>query len=142
MLTFTPFQAAHLAAIKLQGAQGYLSDWVTYEQAAALVEHHSSTAITDDGEPVAAAGIIPMWQGRSMVWAFLSDLGPANFMRVHREVKRFLDGCYTQRIEMTVDCDHKEAHRWARMLGFKLEATRMRAYAPDGHDCALYARVL
>lgn len=141
MLAFVPFQPAHLAAIKLQGAQGYLSDWVTFEQAEALAEHPGYTAMDGD-EPVAAAGIIPMWQGRAMVWAFLSELGPRNFLRVHREVKRFLDGCYTQRIEMTVDCDHKEAHRWARLLGFKLEATRMRAYAPDGHDCALYARVL
>jgi len=57
-------------------------------------------------------------------------------------VKRFLDGCYLHRIEMTVDCDFPQGHRWAKMLGFTMEAERMRGYRPDGGDCALYARLL
>ena len=43
---------------------------------------------------------------------------------------------------VTVDVDFPEAHRWAKMLGFKMEAERMEAYAPDGRACSLYARIL
>ena len=43
---------------------------------------------------------------------------------------------------MTVDCEFEQGHRWAKMLGFTMEAERMRAYRPDGGDVALYARVL
>lgn len=141
MFEIVPFQAAHLAQIRLQAAQAYLSEWVTHEQGAALEQHPSYAAMVD-GEPVGAAGVIPMWQGRAMAWSFISEVGPKNFLKCHRAVKRFLDGCYVQRLEMTVDCHHEEAHRWAKLLGFEMEAERMKAYAPDGHDCALYARVL
>jgi hypothetical protein len=76
-----------------------------------------------------------------MAWAFIAKTDPKNFLKGHRAVKRFLDGCYTQRIEMTVDCDFPEAHRWAKMLGFTMECERMKYYSPDGRDCALYARI-
>ena len=141
MFEVIPFKSAHLAAIRLQSAQMYLSDWVSDDGGHALEQTPSYTAMYND-EPIGAAGVIPIWTGRAMAWSFLSETGPQNFLKCHRAVKRFLDGCYVQRIEMTVDCDHAAAHRWAEMLGFTMEAERMTAYAPDGHDCALYARVL
>ena len=141
MLEIIEFKAQHLTAIRLQAAQMYLSEWVSEEQGLSLEETPSYTALLD-GKPVGAAGIIHIWQGRAMAWAFISDIGPRRFLMLHRAVKRFLDGCYVQRLEMSVDCDHKAAHRWAKMLGFTMEAERMKAYAPDGHDCSLYARVL
>jgi hypothetical protein len=141
MFEVIPFKAPHLAAIRLQAAQMYLSEWVTEEQGAALEQSPSYTAMLDD-VPIGAAGVIPIWTGRAMAWSFISDTGPQHFLKCHRAVKHFLDGCFVQRIEMTVDCDHVEAHRWAKMLGFTMEAERMKAYAPDGHDCALYSRVL
>tara|TARA_Y100000310_G_C20659828_1_gene804097 strand:+ start:1662 stop:2087 length:426 start_codon:yes stop_codon:yes gene_type:complete len=141
MFQVIPFQAAHLGAIRLQESQVYLSEWVTDEQAHALADHPSYTAL-DGNTVLGAAGVIPIWQGRAMAWSFISRTGPQNFLKCHNVVKRFLAGCYVQRIEMTVDCDTPAAHRWARLLGFEMEAERMRGYSPDGRDCALYARVL
>jgi len=141
MFEIVPFKAAHLGAIRLQEAQMYLSNWVSEEQGEALAESPSYTAL-EDGIPICAAGVFPIWTGRAMAWSFISNVGPTNFLKCHRAVKRFLDNCFVQRIEMTVDCDHPEAHRWAKLLGFTMEAERMKNYAPDGHDCALYARVL
>ncbi len=135
------FKAEHLQRLKLQNAQLYLSGWVTLEQGRALENQPSYTAVVD-GIPIAAAGVVPQWQGRAIAWAFLSEIGPRQFVGVHRAVKSFLDGCFIKRIEMTVNCDFPEAHRWAKMLGFSMEAERMVGYAPDGGDCALYARVL
>lgn len=104
MIEIVPFKAAHLAAIQLQSAQASLSDWVSADQGIALEEETSYTALYED-VPIATAGIIHQWRGRALAWAFVSDTGPKMFLPVHRAVKHFLDGCYVQRIEMTVDCD-------------------------------------
>ena len=36
----------------------------------------------------------------------------------------------------------KTRNRWAKLLGFKMEAERMEAYEPDGRSSSLYARIL
>jgi ribosomal protein S18 acetylase RimI-like enzyme len=138
------YTAEHLHQVDLQGAQAYLSDWVTPDMAAALEnETWSFTAMQDNGVPLGCAGVLNMWQGRGIAWAYLSKYAAEEkFLQVHRAVLRFLDAFYLQRIEMTVDCEFEQGHRWAKMLGFTMEAERMRAYRPDGGDVALYARVL
>jgi hypothetical protein len=136
-----PFEAEHLEQIVLQDAQAYLSGWVSETQGLALERTPSFTGVVN-GIPVGAAGIIPQWKGRAIAWAFISEMGPTKFLAIHRGTQRFLDQCYIQRIEMTVDADWPAAHRWANLLGFKMEAERMSAYSPDGNDCSLYARVL
>tara|TARA_R110000787_G_scaffold160287_4_gene273992 strand:- start:1341 stop:1763 length:423 start_codon:yes stop_codon:yes gene_type:complete len=140
-MNIIPFEAEHVKLIKLQDKQLYLNAFVTMEQAEALEEHTSYSAEVD-GQIIASSGIIPMWHGRGMAWAFLSEMGPRHFMGVHKAIKRALDNCYIQRIEITVDCDFPQAYRWANLLGFTMEAECMRAYTPDGRDCALFARVL
>ena len=140
MFEVVPFKAEHLAAIKLQNMQAYLSEWVSEEEAKSLEGNPSYTAMLD-GKPVGAAGVIRLWQGRAQAWSFISDLGPKDFIKAHRAVKKFLDGCYVQRLEMTCDCDFPQAHRWAKMLGFHMECERMKHYSPDGRDAALYVRL-
>ena len=95
-----------------------------------------------DGKPIAAAGLIPVWNGRGAVWAFLSETGPQAFLTIHRAIVKFLKESDLNRIEMVVECGHDTGHRWAMMLGFKMEAVRMRNYAPDGRDFSLYAKVM
>lgn len=140
MISIVSFQAAHLAAIKLQDAQAYLSEWVTHEEAVSLENHASFTAVSA-GEVLGCGGAIPVWEGRSIAWSYLANIGPKNFLQIHHAVANFLNSLTVKRIEITVDCDVLAAHRWARLLGFKLEAERMEAYTPDGRPCALYARV-
>lgn len=141
MIEIVQFKADHLKEIKVQKAQMFLSEFVTYEQGLDLERSISFTALKD-GKPVGAAGIVEQWGGRSTAWAFLSDVGPATFLAIHRAVKTYLDFCHIRRVEMTVACDFPEGHRWAKMLGFTLEAERMRSYDPNGADHSLYARVL
>ncbi|MDB4261326.1 hypothetical protein N9878_00525 [bacterium] len=139
-MMIVPFEAVHLEQLELQAAQSYLSQWVTPEQGEALEAEPSFTALKD-GKPIASAGVVEMWTGRAVAWAYVSDTGPQDFIGVHRAVSGFLDVCYTRRVEMTVDCDFPQAHRWAKMLGFEMECERMKAYLPNGEDCALYARI-
>jgi len=136
------FKGDHILNMDLQNGQAYLSDWLTPAQAHLLERDGWGYTGVVNGIPIASAGVLPMWQGRGMAWAYISNAAAKErFLSVHRAVSRFLDMCYLQRIEMTVDCEFEEGHRWARMLGFNMEAERMVAYRPDGGDCSLYARV-
>ena len=141
MFEVIPFKSAHFAAIQLQTAQMYLSEMVTQEHIDVLERAPSYTALLD-GKPIGAAGVIPIETGRALAWSFISHTGPKTFLKCHRAVKKFLDGCHAPRLEMTVDSEHTEAHRWAKMLGFTMEEEHTTAHVPAGHDCALYARVL
>lgn len=143
-MNVVPFKAHHLKTLSLQEEQQYLAQYMTDEQMIAIEQGGWGwSGVYPDGLVVGCAGVLPMWQGRGIAWAYLSDAAQGlEFIKVHKAVKKFLDSCYLQRIEMTVDCDFKQGHRWARLLGFEMEAERMKAYRPDGGDCALYARVL
>lgn len=142
-MNIVEYKPEHLHQIDLQEGQAYLSNWVTPELAASLGGSGWAYTGMDGDAPVGCAGVINVWQGRGIAWAYLSKgVSRHNFIAVHKAVVRFLDACYIQRVEMTVDCDFEPGHRWAGMLGFTMESPRMRAYRPDGGDCALYARVL
>ncbi|MEH6358831.1 MAG: hypothetical protein V7745_07565 [Pseudomonadales bacterium] len=141
MIELVDFKAEHFKEMDLQEGQRYLSSWVSDAHAKSLEDQNWSYSALDDGVPVCSAGVVEMWQGRGIAWAYVSGIvTPRKFITVHRMIDRFLNGCYLHRIEMTVDCEFDEGHRWAKMLGFDLEAERMVAYRPDGGDCALYAR--
>lgn len=139
-MEIVPFKPEHLARIRLQGAQEYLASYIDPSSISALQAGTAFSAI--DGDVVlGSSGIIPIWQGRAIAWAWLSQDCGRYFVRIHRAVKRFLDLSDIRRIEATVDCDFAAGHEWIQMLGFELEAVRMRSYRPDGNDMALYARV-
>lgn len=100
-----------------------------------------SYAYFDGPDVVMVGGVIEYWFGRGESWAVISDHHRSSFIKVHNSAKRFFDECPIRRIEMSVVCGFENGHRWARALGFTLEAERLRAYLPNGKDAALYARV-
>lgn len=147
-MNIVPYKAEHLLAFRLQPGQQYLAAWTTEEHAKAVEAAVDAnlgwafTAIDDTGRVLGCAGVQLYWQGRGMAWSYLSsDIGMF-FPKVHRAVKRFMDGCFVHRIEATADADFAEGQRWLDMLGFKRETPEpMLGYRPDGGACYLYARV-
>lgn len=150
----TDFKAEHLTRLRLQPAQEYLYAMTT-EATGEAVEAalHAGlgwayTALDTDGTVLGCGGVLVQWQGRGLAWSYISCVGGAKFVAVHRAVKRFFDVCHLHRIEATVDEGFEEGHRWMAMLGFELETRDeyggpkpMRGYRPDGGACYLYARV-
>jgi len=135
-----PFKAEHLAGMKVQGAQQALREYVTEDVMRGLEAFESYTALRGE-EAVMCGGFIEHWPGRVEMWAYLSgDIGK-DFIAVHKKVQRFIRCCTANRIEAVVDCSFSQGHRWLRMLGFRLEAPRMKMYSIDGRDHALYAIV-
>ena len=135
-----PFEREHLHRMVIQQKQQGLEHLVTPDVCGVLEGGQSYTALDGD-EVVACAGVIEITQGRAVAWAYISQ-GVGRRMRfVTRAVKNFLDLTQFRRIEMDVDCEFPQAHRWAKMLGFEMECERRRSFTPDGRDCALYAMV-
>lgn len=136
-LEVVPFRAEHLMRLQQDPPREHP---VTPEEAVALEAEFAFTGLVD-GEPMACAGLVHIWPGRGLLWALLSVHSGPHMLQIHRAARRLLGVCDVRRIECTVDEGFEPGHRWARMLGFRLEAPRMANYRPCGGDSALYARV-
>jgi len=136
-------RVAHLAMIALQPAQAALRMDLT-EKAMVGLAASGGIAIVDRGEVLLCAGLVPQWPGRWVAWALLSGtIGPRRFVALNRLVEAALDRYalhHPGRIEIQVDPHHRNARRWARLLGFAPEG-RLHRYLPDGRDMILMARI-
>jgi hypothetical protein len=141
MLEVVKFQSEHLMRLQEQKATAYLRPYFKPENYQAIENCTYSYTGISNGRVLICAGIFEIWPGRAEAWAILDQDCKKEFLLIHRAAKRFFDICSIKRIEATVDVNFNNAHRWALALGFKMEASRMRAYHPNGTDCALYARV-
>lgn len=135
-----PFRAWHFDVLDLQQAQ--LSEVVmTGEQLEARCEAY--TLLVDD-VPLAVAGVAVIYPGRAIAMAFLSEMEIGALHVFTKAIRAFLEDREERRIETTVRRDWDAAHRWARLLGFENETETgpgLRAYAPDGSTCDVYARI-
>ncbi len=135
-----PYKAEHLLALKMQPGQSYLAPYVTDEYAKLLESQWAFTAL-DDEDVVAVGGVAELWSNRGLAWAFVDTRAGAHFLALHKAVQRVLDLVPYRRVEAETPCEFRQGHRWLRMLGFQLEAPRMKSFRIDGGDAALYARV-
>lgn len=140
MMTVVPYKAEHLLEMVLQPGQEYALPFVTPEHAKALEGEYAFTALVD-GRPIAVGGVKELWKNRALCWTFIDRNAGKHFAELHRTVKRLIDLVPYRRLEAETPCDFKQGHRWLKMLGFKLEAERMRAFQIDGSDSSLYAKV-
>lgn len=137
-----PFKAEHLFQMIAQDRQQDLLRLLT-EESAKNIEMHSDAYTAIDGDKVVCcAGTLDYGDGRGMAWSYMSDNAGKRMLGLTKAVSRYLNIPKFRRLEMYVDCDFPQAHRWARMLGFKKECDRMERFTADNRDCALYARVI
>jgi RimJ/RimL family protein N-acetyltransferase len=135
-----PFRPDHLDLVTLQPAQAYLRANVSRGHAEFAATHPSFSGFVGD-EIVGCAGILPCWENRALAWSWIGAAAGRHMVAITRAVRQFLDAQPYRRVEITVDVEFDAGHRWAEMLGFRLEAVRMKAFRPDGGDSSLYARV-
>ena len=104
---------------------------------------YGSTGFYGD-QILGCSGVIKVWPKRAYAWAILdkSSAG-SNMIWVHDWVSSFLDSHQPDpftRVEMSVLQSFRQAHRWAKMLGFISEGI-MRCYDQYGQDYSMYARI-
>ena len=137
-----PLRAEHLTTLTLQPEQQYFEELISSpEDYIKMVSDGDAYAIMEGEETMCAFGIIELWPNRSMIWALMSaNCGPhmTGMVRIGR---RLVKNSGSKRVEAHVACDFTAGHRFMKLLGFEIEAERMRSYEPDGRDCTLYARI-
>lgn len=139
-MSLIPFRAEHLALIEVQDAQSNVSPFMTHEHAQTLEQTLAFTYMAN-GVVLGAGGLVEIWPGRAAMWAYLDRRAGRHMLGIHRAALDLLELTDFRRVEADVSVDFSEGHRWLQMLGFELEAPRMRAHLPTGGDSALYARV-
>jgi hypothetical protein len=140
MIHFVPFEAEHMRKIKLQPSQAAQQASINEAAMKTLEGDWSFTAF--EGEKVVfCGGCIPMWNNRALMWCFMSLMRVSSLKQLVFEADRMQKNVPYQRLELTVEVDNKQAHQFARMIGFKLEAPCMKKYGLNGVDEALYARI-
>ena len=63
---------------------------------------------------------------------------------MHFAVLKFLRGYFKSfkgRLELIVDAEFVQGHRWTKLLGFKKESVEMKKYMFNGNSAYMYARV-
>lgn len=90
---------------------------------------------------VGAGGVFPIYNHRAVAWTFLgADSGPY-MHQITRKARSLFELYPAERIEMLVDYTHDAGHRWAKVLGFEVEAARMRKSGIYGNDETMYVRI-
>ncbi len=115
--------------------------FLTMEHAEAIERSGEHYTVLDNGKAVVVGGIITFWKDRGEAWLLLGKTKKENFISIFKAVDRFVKNCSLRRIEMVIDYDFKQGHRWAKLLGFKKEAEILKHYRPDGGDVSLYSKV-
>lgn len=134
-----PFRAWHIGWIKDKGLP--VGGWIdpSEELLFTLEKHNSWTAIGDEGEPIACGGTVQIWPGRHSAWAYMGPITAPHMVVITRYALECLARA-KGRIEMTVRVDFEAGHRWAKMLGFKVETPVMPFYGPGGEAHSAYVR--
>jgi hypothetical protein len=110
------------------------------EYGKALAIDGKAFTCTVEGIPVMCAGIVELWEGRAMAWAFMAKTSGRVMLALTRKVREFLDLQPYRRIEMDVVSGFVAGQRWAELLGFKFEASH-EAYYPNGATCDTFVRI-
>ena len=144
MMRVVPFEIMHLLQLDLDEEQARVRDneIATMTSARYQVPGKAFTGLVD-GKPIACAGMMPMWRGRDLAWAFFGrDMPTRSWVFFAKHLRRAVDASLsngTWRVEMTVKHGFANGCRLARLLGFNMEAV-LAKYGPDGEDHIMYAR--
>lgn len=136
--------AAHLLMMNEQDTEQYWGEVVKTPGYARALEKAGPAHTAMRGDKVLACiGLAHQWDGRATAWAIMAQsIGGADYLVIHRAVKRFIKLIGYRRIDATVVENFTNAIRWAEMLGFKRETPEpMQNYGPDGRGHYLYSWV-
>lgn len=140
-MSIVPFKKEHFRAIEPQPAQRYVPATVDESALDALERNGASFTCVVGGAPVMCFGWSAIYPTRAVIWGYLSKDAGRHMVRLTRIGRGLVRDLNFKRLEIEVDCEFREGHRWARLLGFKPEVPRLEAYNAHGGDTTLYARI-
>jgi hypothetical protein len=150
-----PFKRWHLSWIEERGSSegGFFApDLPTLM---ALEQMPNMWTMLWEDEPLLCGGTIQHWPGRAEAWAYLNKHTGRHMIYVTKSAIEKVS-IPKGRVEFTVLRNFAKGHRWARLLGFDVEACpgleveklppdliipgQMRGWSPEGIDGVLYVR--
>jgi hypothetical protein len=90
-----------------------------------------------DGEIIAMAGMILTYDDRVLGWSIQGERAPKNMLYITREIIKTLNNVDVGLVEIAVKKDFEQGHRWAKILGFKLQELKINE---DKENLYLYER--
>ena len=142
MLKVVQFKREHYVNLQRSQITEDFVPFISEDHIVALEQQeYTRTFLNEHDEVIACCGLIFYWPGRYEGWAMVRRDCKEYMVQLHRTIKDFLDEVDIKRIEATTKADCKVSRRWARLLGFKVESAKLKAYFPDGADGIMYSRV-
>lgn len=139
-MEFVPMKAEH--ALRLNNLIGVHAEVNITDEIARSVEASGEAVTAMDGDEVLGiAGISEKWAGTGVAWAWLSRRWKRHARAITQEIIRNLEKTKYPRVELAVRVDFPAGHRWAKMLGFRMETPFAPKYGPDGNDYSIYTKV-
>lgn len=134
------FQAAHLDALDPQDAQASVVAGLRGDKAKALEGNCTFTCVDND-EVYCVFGWIVIYPHRAVMWSLLSKNAGPKMLALTRIARGLLKDLSFKRLEIDVALDFEAGNRWAKLMGFELEAACLRNFSFDNKDSALYVRI-
>jgi hypothetical protein len=138
-MSVVPFDKEHFYLIHPQLAQANVTTYITDDTWEQLPKQ-TSFSYEIEGQKLAIGGWIEISKQRALVWAYVHADIKNKLAFLHKEILKTLSQLPYDRLEMEVDYDFKQGHRWAKLLGFQIETEKARYYRPDGKDATIYVR--
>ena len=140
MFKNVPFKKEHLQFLLSQKLNIPVKESFNNGIAEGLERTKSETIMCDD-VPMACGGVVEIWPGRGQIWCLFSEDSKNKFLPVFRGIKKFIDSCDFDRMELSVPIGLEVGARRAQMLGFEVECPLAKKFLPGGIDCTLFSRV-
>ena len=138
-MKFVPLRAEHAMAIA--DLEGVHSGFEITPEVAVDLETVGGIAGIRSGCVVGCAGVLPLWPGVGLAWAWLGRGWRADARKITNYIRGYLDDAPFHRIEAGVRVDYARGHRWMHSLGFEMETPVARKWGPDGGTYSIYVRV-
>jgi hypothetical protein len=145
-IALVPFNPAHALTMRIGNASSIaMRDNLDFASlmAAQAVTGHAITVLLH-GTPAACFGSVSIWKGLEEMWCLLEERARKHPLAMTKIAIAYRDyrviAGNLRRLQLNVRCDDQRAFRWAKAIGFELEA-KMRRYGPDGSDFYLMSRV-
>ena len=139
-LEFRRFVPADLFAIEVQPAQAWMTPSFDPCHADELATAGPCfTFARPCGLVVFIGGAVPFMEGAALAWSFISEAAGPHMLEITRRSRAFFDRLPVERIECAVETGHVAGHRWARLLGFRVDLDFVTMWLCD-RPHTLYAR--
>lgn len=140
-MILTRFKKADFYKLDEQTRRYNVTSSATEEQIESLESRPNIYTVRDEQKTYCIFGLTYHWKTRAEGWAILDKASGPHLRFITKAIKSMIKLHAPKRTECTVDLDFSQAHRWAKLLGFHLEAPVLEAYGRHGENCALYVRI-